>query len=110
MKKNDLFYNEEDYLTQSKSLRKELESFLSTFPSEPKISNKVNDLAERSDVTSIVLGYLFRSIKNKKKNRSLYEMTKQLLIYREIYEFQKGCEMQHHSKVVEQEGNKENGN
>lgn len=108
MKKN-VFYNEETYLTQSKSLRKELETFLSTFPSEPKISNKVNDLAERSDVTSIVLGYLFRSIKNKKKNRSLYEMVKQLLIYREIYEFQKGCEMQCHSKVFEQNEDKENG-
>lgn len=88
-----IFYNEESYLNQSKTLRKEIETFLSGNPTIPQIDNKVNEIAERSEVTSIVLGYVFRSIKNKKKNYSLYETVKRLLIYREIAEFQKGHEM-----------------
>lgn len=88
-----VFYNEESYQNQSKTLRKEIETFLSGNPTIPQIDNKVNEIAERSEVTSIVLGYVFRSIKNKKKNYSLYETVKRLLIYREIAEFQKGQEM-----------------
>ena len=88
-----IFYNEESYLNQAKTLRKEIETFLSKIPTDPQIDNKVNEIAERSEITSIVLGYVFRSIKNKKKNYSLDETVKRLLIYREIAEFQKGHEM-----------------